>query len=589
MQDAIPSISDRPAARLLPRRDLTIAFVDVVGFSALMAGDEDGTFDRWRALREDVVLPLLSERGGRLVALTGDGIFATFDDAPSALRWGEEVQRRARGARAGLAMRIALNHCRVLLDDGDPVGHGVNVAARLQERAVPGGVIFTRAVYDATRTDPAITCRRLGPMLLKNIAAPVEAFELVTDGRALAAARPDGADRPSLAVLPLRNVGGNAADDYFAEGLLEDVTTALASLRDLFVVSRQSTLAVADQDIAAIDVGRALRVRYVLGGTLQRAGTRLRARFRLTDAMDGGTISHERAEFGEDEVFAVQDSLVERVVARIVPQVRATELARARRKPPENFTAYDCYLRGLDGVLRPDRESFREGYAYFERAMALDPGFAMAFAWAARCHTMGKGMGHAISAADRLRAAELAQQAIRLDRDNALALATYAHVRAYLFADYETASDYLSRARAVGPNCVVSWLMSSATSSYVGEADLAVEQAERAVRLSPFDPQLYAAFHFLGMAHFVAGRFDEAVVWMRRSSAERPNHNSNLKLLAATLVGLGEVAEARAVARRVLELEPGFRLSQWIRGRPFRSDATSDLTKGLLREAGIPD
>jgi adenylate cyclase len=591
MQEAIPSIGDHPTARRLPRRDLTIAFVDVVGFSALMAGDEDGTFDRWRAIREEVVLPLLSEHGGRLVAFTGDGIFATFDAALSALRWSEAVQRRARGARAGLAMRIGLNHCRVLLDGGDPVGHGVNVAARLQERAVPGGVIFTRAVYDATCADPSITCRRLGPMVLKNIAAPVEAYELVTDGRALATRRREEPDRPSLAVLPLRRVGGCAADDYFAEGLLEDVTTALASLRDLLVISRQSTLAVADQDIAAVDVGRALGVRYVLGGTLQRSGGRLRAGVTLTDATEGGTLSHERAEFAEDELFAVQDALVEHIVARIAPQIRATELRRVRRKRPESFTAYDLYLRGLDGITRTERAAFDEGYRCLEQAMARDPNFPMPFAWAARCHSIRVGQGWSEDVrADQQRAAELAGQAIALDRRNALALATYGHIRSYLFADYDTATDYLRRARAACPSCPVAWMLSSATSSYLDDPETAVAQGERALRLSPFDPHLFMIFHVLGIAHYVAGAFEEALRWCRRAHAEHPTYTSNLKLLTAIFTALERPADAAAAVERLRELEPSFRLRAYDRtGRPFRCDRKSAAFAALLRAAGLPD
>ena len=591
IQDASTVHPARLYAPARPRCELTVAFVDVVGFSKLMAGDEDRTFDRWRATRDDVLLPLLREWAGRLVGLTGDGIIAAFDEAPTALRWSEAVQRRARSVRAVLAMRIALNHCRVMLDAGGLVGHGVNVTARLQQRAAPGGVIFTRSVFEAVRTDPSMTCRRLGPMLLKNIASPVEAYELVTDGRYLAAPRRDEPERPSIAVLPLRNAGSDVADDYFAEGLLEDVTTALAGLRELDVVSRQSTLALSGHAVDALDVGRALDVRYVLSGTLQRAGRRLRAGITLTDTTDGRIISHDRTEFAEAELFEVQDALVERVVARIAPQVRAAELRRVRRKPPESLTAYDLYLRGLDGVARADRAAFEHGQRCLQEAMERDPGFAMPVAWAARGYSIRVGQGWSEDRrADEERAAELAARAIALDRDNALALATYGHIRSYLFADYDIAEEYLSRARAACPSCAVAWMLSSATSSYLGEAEAAVAQAERALRLSPFDPQLFTAFHFLGIAHYVAGRLEEALRWCRRSHAEHPSYTSNLKMLTFVLAALDRPAEARDFAERVRLAEPSFRLRSYERtGRPFRCERRSAAFAAQLRAAGLED
>lgn len=573
------------------RRRMAVAFVDVVGFSALMADNEVATFDRWSGLRQGLLLPGLDRHEGRLVKSTGDGILATFQSALQAVRWSQDVQRGVRSIRTGLALRIALNWCDVMLDGGDPVGDGVNIAARLQERAAAGGVIATRAVVDAVADEPGIMFRWLGLVSLKHAGDAVEAFDLVTDGRAAPATLRADADRPSIAVLPLRNDGGVRDDDFLAEGVLEDVVLSLAALRELVVISRQTTMTLANGDLDTRDVGRALGVRYVLSGTLRRAGDRLRVALELDDATTGEAVWRELVTFGEGDVFAMQDMCVERVVARIAPHVREVELRRALRKTPESFTAYEAYLRGLDLIGQPDRAAFERGYAFLRRSMDLDSGFAMAAAWAARCHSLRIGQGWSEDQTEDCRqAAELASQAIALDRDNALALATYGHIQSYLFGDYDTGARYLERAREACPNSAVAWLLSSATSSFLSNSDTAIEQAERGLRLSPFDPQLFFGFHLLGLAHYVAGRHDEAIRWSRQSLAENAAYTSGYRVLIAALVAVDSLDQARALAATAMELEPSLRLARYDgTGKPFRDLEASALFASRLRAAGIPD
>jgi adenylate cyclase len=357
------------------------------------------------------------------------------------------------------------------------------------------------------------------------------------------------------------------------------------------VISRGSTLAYRGRQPDPREVARAFDVRYVLMGSLRRSERLVRVSVELCDANTGASLWGERTEVAPGELFDVQDRIVGRIVAGIAPNVRAAELRGAMRKKPDNFTAYDHTLKAMHIINSLDVNSFMQAREYLNKAMEEDPNFAMPVAWAARWHSLYVGQGLSPDPdQDRARAVELAARAIELDGQNALALATYGHLRSFLFHDYDTALVYFDRALKACPNHSLAWILSSGTLSYVGRTEEAIRHAEHALRLSPSDQSLFYYYTFLNLAHYGNGTYEQAVKWGRMSLSENPLYTANHKILAAALVGLGRVQEARDVASAMMKLEPEFRISTWGRTRqPFRDGQVGARYMEHLRMAGLPD
>jgi len=580
------------------RRFAAFAFADVVGYTILMASEEARTHRRWMAALDGVLRPLAAAHGGRIVKSTGDGVLAEFAIPRRAVEWGLAVQRRMAEADAAepdaptLALRIALHMGEVTATEHDIYGQGVNVAARLQEHAPAGGLLLSAALRAAVADALPRPPRDLGLLALKHLPEPERAFVLDPETPpARLPSPPDVSPLPSLAVLPLRNLGGDPQDDYFADGVVDDIVVSLGNLRELMVVSRSSTLAWRGQEGDLRAVSRALGVRYLVTGSVRRAGRELRVQVELVDAQSGTRLWGDRAEATGGELFALQDRIVERIVAGVAPHVRAAELRRAMRKRPESFTAYDLTLRGIALIhdLSPDR--FAEARGLLERAMAHDPGFALPAAWAARWHSVNVGQGWSRDPrADMEQAAALSARAIELDRQNAVALATHAHLRSFLFHDYDTALVFFERALSACPNSALAWLLSSATLSYVGRTEEAIRHAEHGLRLSPFDQSLFSYYNLLGLAHYAHGDMEQAIRWYRLSFAEMPSFTATLRVFAAALAASGRAEEAREIAARLLAIEPGFTLSEYQRTRqPFRDERIRARLIRDLRAAGLPD
>lgn len=581
-----------PAASLAgtERRKLCVSFIDVVGFSAQMRADEEGTFHRWTDMRDNMVLPLLEQFRGQMVKPTGDGILATFEDAVSAVRWSAELQMRARQRRQGLALRVSLHYCTVLKDGEDLLGDGVNVAARLQEYAPVGGVVMTEAVSQQISGLPEFVTRSIGGVVLRKMGGRVNAYELLTDGRPMVEANLVENVLPSIAVIPFANIGGREEDDYLCAGIVEDIVISLSSQRELMIISRSSTLTVAQQSIDTDVVGQVLGVRYVITGTLRRSGDRIRISTELLDTATGQNLASLQRDFDSVDIFAIQDEIVESTLVNLLPGMHSAERRKTLRKRPSSYTAYDDYLKALDHIGSLERAPFDEARDHLERAMAGDPGFSSAFAWAARWHSLNVGQGWSNDPLqDAEKALSLAKQAINLDARNALALATFGHVQGYMFGDFETAINYLDRARDADPNSSIAWLLSSVTLSSLGRTDDAIHAAERALRLSPLDQNLFIYYVFLGIAYYDAGDYDRAVMWLSRGLAENPRYTSALRTLAVSHVAMGEIDKARLSVDRLMELEPGFRVSKFKGTRRLYSDpAHADIFRERLSRAGAP-
>lgn len=592
---------DGSAGAELPalRRVATVAFADIVGSSILMGDDETGTLARWMKLLHEVIRPQSERWHGRIVKSTGDGVLAEFPTALDGMQWAREVQRAAQQSALAepnlsraILLRIALHLGNIMVTDEDIFGSSVNLTARLQEHAEPGGIVLTQAMYDRLGEDVGSQTRDLGLVYLKSFDQPVHAYAIAPEVRiAPTLARPRPAHLPSIAVMPLENLGGDPADEYFASGVVEDIIVSLAGLQELRVIARTSTVMFRQRSADLSEAGRTLGVRYVLTGSVRRSSGRLRISMQLSDSETGESLWGDTSELAVDSLFDVQDRIVRRIVSGIAPHVRAEELRRAMRKRPENFTAYDYTLRALDVINHLSADTFPKAREYLERAMSEDRTFALPVAWAARWHSLNIGQGWSRQRQrEASEAIELASRAIDLDRHNALALATYGHLKAYLFHDYDTALMSFERALAACPNSSLAWLISAFTLSYVGRGEEALQHAEHALSLSPADQLLFYYYNGLAWAHFSLGNYEEAVKWARLSASENPRFTANLRIMIAALRAQGRDTEATACVGCLLRLNPDFSLGSYERTlQPFRDETLKLRFMDYLKSAGLPE
>jgi adenylate cyclase len=584
------------AARM-DRRLAAIAFIEIVGYSILMGRDETRTHQRWMAILDQIIHPQAARHRGKVVKSTGDGVLAEFPSAFDAVQWALDVQQAVEALRANdplltITLRIAVHVGDIITTQFDVFGDGVNLTARLQEHSPAGGVVLSGAVHDLVRGSLGREARDLGALELKNFENPVRAYALDPGDLAIAVPkhRPAG-KMPSIAVLPLQNIGGDPADDYFCDGCVEDITLSLSGLRELMVISRSSMLAYRGRQPDPREVGRMFGVRYVLSGSLRRSERSVRVSVELCDTSTGATLWGEKSEVTPGELFDVQDRIVGKIVAGIAPNVRAAELRTAMRKKPENFNAYDHTLRALHIINSLEKNTFMRARDYLQKAMEEDPDFAMPVAWTARWYSLCMGQGWSTDlVADRAKALEFAARAIEQDPQNALALATYGHLQSYLFHDYDSALVYFDRALGACPNHSLAWFLSSPTLSYIGRGEEAIKHADQALKLSPLDRNLYTYYSSLNLAHYALGSYEEAVKWGKLSASENPLYTANLRYLAAALAALDRLDEARDVAATIQQREPQFRLSTFERTlQPFRDREISSRYMQHLRKSGLPD
>lgn len=569
-----------------------IVFADIVGYSRLMAADEAGTFLRWSALYTGTLKPEAERHGGRIGDLRGDGVVLEFASVLRAVDWAKAVHAAA-AASGGegfppLALRIAIHLGEVLTSEDGLFGDAVNLTARLQEHAAPGGIVVSEAVQQSLRGSFGDQLFDLGLLRFKNDDRPFRAYAL---GTHTAAPQPRRLGAlPSIAVLPLRNAGGKPEDEYLAAGIVEDVILSLSGLREVAVIARGSTTAPDALPAAPQAAGRSLGVGYVFSGSLRRSGQAVRISTQLVNVETGQALWADRLDGTDSDVFDLQDRIVQRIVAGIAPNIRATELRMTLRKRPESLTAYDCTLRAMHLIYKLDKETSRQARHFLDEAMAEDPGFALPIAYAAWWHVLWIGQGWAEDPATATEQAfELSTRAIALDPGHALALAAHGHMLSFLKRQHEAAMVFFDRALVACPNHAFAWMWSSGTLAYLGRATEAVARAEQALRLSPLDQAGYLYLNRLGLAHFAAGDLDAAIHWLRLAHAESPGYTANLRVLAAALAERGEKAEAVRIGQELLALEPGFRLDAYATGlQPFVDPMIRDRFLRALRDCGFP-
>jgi adenylate cyclase len=395
--------------------------------------------------------------------------------------------------------------------------------------------------------------------------------------------------RPSIAVLPFHVEGEDRAKTYFGDGIVEDIIGALASLRELFVISRSSTLRYRGAGVDVRVVGRDVGVTYALSGSVRRAGRRLRVAVELAETSRGTVVWASHFDGSSEDLFALQDQIATRVVSTIAPHVREAELRRALRKRPENLEAYDCVLRALAQIYRLNPQDFAEARTWLEKAIALDPGYATPYALLAIWHSIRVGQGWSPApAADQTEVMRLATAALARDSFDAMALTLCGHAKSILLYEFDEAIALFDRAIAASPSSAIAWTRSSPTYSYVGDAREAIRRAEEGLRLSPLDPHIFYTHTILGIGLYVAGEHDEAARWGRRAREENPRYTANLRFLAANLAAAGHMDEAREAGQALLAIEPGFQVGRFVEGYAIRDPERRERLARHLRLTGLP-
>ena len=514
----------------MQRQLAAILVADVVGYSGMMERDEAGTFERLRTHRKELAEPTIATHRGRIFKLTGDGLLVEFGSVVDAVECAAAIQRGMAERTLGLAseqridLRIGIHVGDVIVEGEDRHGDAVNVAARLQQLAEPGGICVSRTVVDQVRQKVALGFELRGEERLKNIAEPVSVYRIRFDAAsAVTVPLLTLPDRPSIAVLPFENMSGDPEQEYFADGMVEEIITALSRIRMLFVIARNSSFIYKGRTVDVKQVGRELGVRYVLEGSVRKAGNKVRITGQLIDATNGTHLWADRFEGGLDDVFDLQDQVTERVISAIAPKLEQAEIERSRRKPTESLDAYDYYLRGVAALNRWTKESADEALTHFYRAIELDPNFASAYGMAARCYSLRKASGWMIDSPEEIsEVRRLAMKAAELGRDDALALCTAGIGLGWVVGEPEEGGALIDRALELNPNLGWAWLFSAWTKVWFGDPDTAIEHAHRALRLSPHDPHMFSMKCAIAWGHFMAGRYDELMSWSAAALREKP-------------------------------------------------------------------
>jgi TolB-like protein/cytochrome c-type biogenesis protein CcmH/NrfG len=550
--------------------------------------DEEGTLARLKAHRRELIDPKIAEHRGRIVKTTGDGILIEFSSAVAALRCAVEVQRGMAERNAGeatdrrIVFRVGVHQGDIVVEDGDILGDGVNVAARLEAIAEPGGICISARVHEDAAGKVELAFEDLGDLQLKNIARPVHGYRVATQGGATATASAAPAllplpDKPSIAVLPFANMSSDPEQEYFADGLTEDLITDLSKVADLFVIARNSSFTYKGKPVDVRQVAREMGVRYVLEGSARRASGRVRISAQLIDAIGGGHLWAERFDRDLADVFAVQDDVVRKIVAALAGELTARKLPERRR--PINLEAHEYLVRGRLLFLQ-STEAGKAARALFEKSVALDPGSAEALTWLARSYWAGWMYLGEPADPYRARAIETAKRAVVLDPDDATAHWILGYILLYERRWAEAAAEFETALR-LNPNHSGTWSTMSELFVFKGQPDGAIECAQKALRL---DPTHGTAVFCLGQAQYAARCYDAAIETLRPATVLVAR-----RLLAASLAQLGRIEEARDEGKRFMLKNPHFTVSYWASAHPFRDEAARQhFVEGYLK-AGLPE
>jgi adenylate cyclase len=577
----------------MERRLAAIFAADVVGYSRLIGVDEEGTLERLKGHRRELIDPAIAEHQGRIFKTTGDGVLVEFASPVKAVRCAIDVQQGMAGRNADvpkeqrIELRIGINLGDVITDDDDIYGDGVNVAARLEGIAEPGAVYVSGAVRDFVCDRPEIVLEDLGERSLKNIAKPVRVFRIKAPvGAPQTAGPPSVPDKPSIAVLPFMNMSGDAEQEYFSDGMTEDLITDLSKVSGLFVIARNSSFAYKGRSVKVQDIGRDLGVRFVLEGSVRKAGNRVRITAQLIDAGSGGHLWAERFDRDLSDIFSMQDEVMEKIVGALRVTLTPGEERRLRQRGTTNVEAYESWLQAREALSRSTRESAAQARAMHRRAIELDPYFAAPHAGVALTSIAEYSSGWATDPAQALDEAERwARRAIELNDQEPVSHMALGSVLMWR-RDLDGALAEFRRMISLDPNFAQGHAATGMVLTFAGRPADALEAIAAAMRLDPYYPSIL--LHFLGLANFGLERYETAVQQLVERIVRTPGTDSSRVVLAACYGHLGRAEDARAAWAELLEVNPEFSLTQRARVLPYKDAGDFQRIVEGLAKAGLP-
>ena len=560
-----------------------------------MGADEVGTLAALKAIRREVIDPALSMHRGRIVKTTGDGLLVEFASAVDAVTCAMAVQVfMAKRDQSGIKFRIGINIGDIIIDGDDIFGDGVNVAARIENECDPGGVCLSGSAFEQVHGKTDFAFDDLGERSLKNIERAVRLYR-VREATALPetatpqaeASRPLALpDRPSIAVLPFQNMSGDPEQEYFADGMVEDIITALSRFKSLLVIARNSSFTFKGKAVDIKQVGRDLGVRYVLEGSVRKAGGRVRITGQLIEAATNRHLWADKFDGSQDDVFDLQDRITAAVVGLIAPQIEEAEIERARHKPTDRLDSYDLYLRGLAQFYKRARTEARE---LFTKAFELDPEFAAAYAMAAFATQSEFGTGgQALTAERRSEALELANLAAEIGSEDAFVLARCGHTIMYLGNELDRGAAMIQKALSLNPNLAIARFAFGWISVVACEPERAIENFQAMIRFSPLDTLKVSASAGQAWALWQSGRYDEGLALARSVATIVPDIQAFGSLIA-NCVAAGQIDEARRVAAELVRLDPNLRISGAHQKYPLSKPEFKTKLAEALRIAGVPE
>jgi TolB-like protein/Flp pilus assembly protein TadD len=571
------------------RRLAAILAADVVGYSRLMEVDEAGTLSALKARRREVLDPLVSKHEGRVFKVTGDGVLVEFASAVNAVQCAVDLQQGMATANEGqpqdrhITLRIGINLGDVMVEGSDLYGDGVNIAARLEALAEPGGILVSGTAHDYTKNKLKVGLEDIGAQTLKNIAEPVRAYRVMGAPVAVASTRVRAADKPSIAVLPFTNMSGDSEQEYFSDGITEDIITELSRFRSLFVIARNSSFVYKGRAADVVEVGKALGVRYVAEGSVRRAGNRVRITAQLVDTQNGIHLWAERFDRELQDIFEVQDEVTRSIVTSIAPVLQAEMLRMAKRKPPEDMQAYDYFLRAktlIDEFHSID--DLREGRQLCNQAIRIDPSFARAHAYRSISYTVGVMTMEADDLREwRHQALLSAEKSLALDGGDAWSHWAMAEAT-FLNRQFDRCRTHMTRALTLNPNDADVLSIFGFVRAALGDFDEALRYLDMAIARNPSVPAWYNWAK--GAVLYLAGRYEEA--FKSFEAFGQPNASIH-RWRSATLVKLGRIEEARAEMNALLADRP--KLSIAHAREVFNYLPNSDDFVETLRKAGLPE
>jgi TolB-like protein/Flp pilus assembly protein TadD len=584
------------ATERIQRRLAAILATDVVGYSRLMAADEAGTLAELGAIRRELIDPKIAEHGGRTVKLMGDGALVEFASVVDALECAVAIQlamgkrNAAKPEDRRIVFRIGINVGDIIIEGDDIYGDGVNVAARLESLAEPGGICISSSVREQVLNKVPISFSDLGEQTVKNIERPIRVYYVLLEGASsasppeVAVSQPAQAQRASIAVLPFANMSGDPEQEYFADGISEDIITALSKISGLFVIARNSSFTFKGKNVHVGEVGKKLGVRFILEGSVRKAGNRVRITAQLVDASSAGHIWAERYDRELTDVFAVQDEVTKEIVAALALNLTIGEEQQLTGEHTSSPEAYDSFLRGRELWHLQTKETNAEARVALQRAIELDPNFAPAYALLAITHMRDYLNQWSPSPSLSLEEGyKVAQEAVgRSDRD------PYAHWALgslYLWLRrHDEAERELRRAISLNPSFSLGYTLLGLTLHYSGGSEEALHYFERAIALDPYT-DVY--LHFQSQAYFQLGRYEKAVEVLKRRLTRHPDTDISRVLLAASFGHLGRTDEARAQWQEVFRINPKYSLEHRRKVLPYKNPSDFELVVQGLRKADI--